>query len=381
MTLVRYSSFILLLAISGCTFIIGSPRESNDMGIGGTDLGQPDLGEIKPPGSDLSVSSISDLAIPPGSDLAIPPNSDLAIPPNSDFAISVLDLALPSNLDLASGPADFSTCGCTLPQVCCNGKCVDTTTAANCGGCGITCASGLCGNTIGTDTLPLEPSWSLTGSATDNTSLDGTIVLTTSAGHQSGSFIYSRPITTDNFNVSFEFKITPNANPANRGDGMGFMIEKNGSHALGNGGGGLGMTGLDGYGVELDLFNNAYPPNAGNGCGDADNNHVSVDSLTACLDWNHNAIPTTIPPPSGDLRNRTPSIDLADGAWHSCVIRKTTGFVSVLIDGGLVVGGIQLPGFQPGEQYYFGFAGATGDFANQQTIRNVHINFPTPRCL
>jgi hypothetical protein len=200
-------------------------------------------------------------------------------------------------------------------------------------------------------------------------------VLTDTRGNQATTVVYNDPMITDTFDVSFEVKITPNAQ---RGDGMGFMIEKAGKAVVGAKGGGLGMAGLNGYGVELDLFDNTRPATGMGGCGDSDNNHISVDSLDVCLDWNGNAVPTML---AKSPNLQTFSIDLADGVFHACAIHVVNGVVTVSLDGHTAVAGATLPAFQPGDMYYFGFSGGTGDFANRQEIKNVSIHFPTARCL
>jgi hypothetical protein len=161
-----------------------------------------------------------------------------------------------------------------------------------------------------------------------------------------------------------------------RGDGIGFMIEQAGASAVGGTGGGLGMTGLGGYGVELDLHDNGV-------CGDTSDDHVGVDDLGLCSA--SEGTPTSLFA-SGDL---SAVVDLGDAHWHTAQVILAQGAVSVTIDGTGVAKGVALPQLQVGARYYFGFAGATGGlFASdggpggyRQEVRNVSITFPTPRCL
>jgi hypothetical protein len=42
---------------------------------------------------------------------------------------------------------------------------------------------------------------------------------------------------------------------------------------------------------------------------------------------------------------------------------------------------VALTGFKSGDRYYFGFAGATGQFSERAELRNITVSFPTARCL
>ncbi|MGH7298246.1 MAG: lectin-like domain-containing protein, partial [Polyangiaceae bacterium] len=138
---------------------------------------------------------------------------------------------------------------------------------------------------------------------------------------------------------------------------------------------GLGMTGLGGYGVELDIYDNAV-------CGDTSGDHVGVDDLSLCD-------PSEGTPTSLAETDVSATVDLADAHWHAAEITLAQGAVSVSVDGAVVESGVALPGLQVGAPYYFGFAAGTGGLVPagggpggyRQEVKDVVITFPTPRCL
>jgi hypothetical protein len=217
--------------------------------------------------------------------------------------------------------------------------------------------------------MATQPSdWTFNGSATyDATAQTG--VLTPAVNSQTGTIIYQNAIVTDSFVVRFDFRISTRG-----ADGMGFMIEKAGNSVVGGGGDGLGMVGLDGYGVELDDYDNGL-------CSDFNDNHTAVDRLTAC---DVSGQPAALA--SSANLNAVYGYDIADGQWRTCTIHVANGAVSVTIDqdgssNRAALSNVRLTGFTTGDLYYFGFSGATGAFSQTQEIRNVTITFPTPRCL
>jgi hypothetical protein len=173
---------------------------------------------------------------------------------------------------------------------------------------------------------------------------------------------------TDSFDASFQFRI--GANGGGAWDGMGFMIEVNGPTALGSIGAGLGMEGLDGFGVELDIYNN-------NKCGDSNGNHVGIDRLSNCASGQ----PTSLFA-SPDL---TGTVTLDDANWHAAEVQLTAGTMTVRVDAHPVASGVALTGFAAGTSYYYGFAGgvggSSGSLGMQTEVKGVTVTFPSPRCL
>jgi hypothetical protein len=273
-----------------------------------------------------------------------------------------------------SASLDAGSASCDGGWILCGGACVDPTAdPANCNGCGHVCSSGRCGASV-TESLAAAPtSWKLNGSAFYNASAPSA-ELTPITNYVAGTFVYENPIVVDAFDVQFDFRL--GLQGGTRSDGIGFMIEQSGATAVGATGAGLGMTGLTGFGVELDLYDNAV-------CGDTNGDHVGVDDLTLC-DPGQGA-PTSLFA-SGDL---SAVVDLGDAHWHTAHVSLLQGAFSVTINGTQVASSIALPNLQVGAAYYFGFAGATGGLFQadggpggfRQEVRNVTITFPTPRCL
>jgi hypothetical protein len=292
--------------------------------------------------------------------------------------------APPTGADATSPPHDASSVDADAPEAApnpcdggllfCNGTCVDPASdPANCNGCGNVCATGTCGTKI-TESLGSAPTaWTFNGSATYNT-FAPSAELTPIANDQAGTFIYDNPIVVDAFDVTFEFRM--GLNGGTRGDGIGFMIEQTGAQAVGGEGAGLGMTGLTGYGAELDLYDNAV-------CGDTNGDHVGVDDLALCN--HHEGTPTSLFA-SGDL---SAMVDLGDAHFHQAEVTLAGGALSVSVDGTMEAQAVALPNLQTGAQYYFGFAGGTGGLVQadggaggyRQEVKDIVITFPTPRCL
>ena len=211
------------------------------------------------------------------------------------------------------------------------------------------------------------PNWTFNGSAVWDPAGPSARLTTAMTELVSGTVVYNHPIVTDSFDASFGFRI--GANGGGPYDGMGFMLEANGPTALGSTGGGLGMEGLDGYGVELDIYNNGK-------CGDSNGNHVGVDQLANC----GSGLLTSLFA-SQDL---TGTVTLDDAQWHTATVQLEAGTLTVSIDAH-EIGAVPLTGFAPGTTYYYGFAGAigggSGSLGMQTEVKDVTVTFPSPRCL
>jgi hypothetical protein len=266
-----------------------------------------------------------------------------------------------------------AVCGVDGGSIVCNGACVDPASDPhNCNACGNVCASGRCGTSIVESMASAPASWTLNGSATYDSSTPST-VLTPIGNSLAGSLVYAHPVVVDAFDLQFAFRMGFGGGV--RSDGMGFVLEQDGPTALGSNGGGLGMLGLAGYGIELDTYDNKT-------CGDVSADHVGVDSLSVCSP--DAGFPTSLV--STDV---TAIVDVGDAEWHEARVLLAKGAVSVSIDGHAIVTGQPLPGLQPGAPYYFGFTAATGGLHTpdggpggfRQEVNDVTITFPTARCL
>ncbi len=305
-------------------------------------------------------------------DLAIP--VDAAAPP---------DLARP-DLELAPG-ACKSVADCPPPAhgaaACTSGRCVAACDpgfgdcdgdfadgceadfagdAKNCGACGTACASGRCGSFIAASFAQQPVDWTFNGSARwDGTSLSG--VLTDAANSLAGTIVYSAPVVIDEFDLTFSFQIGGGSGA----DGMAFAVSGAGATSLGGGGGALGVASLPGWGVELDTYDN------NNGaCGDSDGNHVAVDDLAACGMGQPTSLAVAPAP-----------FALRDTGAHAAHVVLKNGLVTVSLDGQLVLDSVALPGFQAGQQRWLLFGAGTGGLNDRHEVRNVAIQFPSPRCL
>jgi hypothetical protein len=221
-----------------------------------------------------------------------------------------------------------------------------------------TCAVGtVCANSIQTDLVQPPQSWVFNGSASW-AAASSRAVLTPAVGAIAGTMIYKNPIVTDAFTVSFAFVI-------GGGDGLAFMIETQGSHALGSDGGGMGVAGLGGYAVELDTYDNGLM------CGDPDANHVGLDDLAGTCGMG-------LPVPLGSA---TVPVDLGDQQRHTARIQFDAGMVALVIDSGQPVTFI-IPGWVSGKAYYYGLGAGTGAAVGLQVVEGpLVIDFPTYRCL
>jgi hypothetical protein len=292
----------------------------------------------------------------------------------ADTGLDALTEAASGHDASTAGDGAAVPCGPDGGWIQCGTACVDpTNNPANCNGCGHVCSSGSCGSSV-TASLTTAPSgWTFNGSATYD-SFAPSAELTPIANDLAGSFVYDNPIVVDAFDVQFDFRM--GLNGGTRSDGIGFMIEQTGSTAVGGVGGSLGMAGLLGFGVEMDLHDNAV-------CGDTSGDHVGVDDLSVC-----NAMegtPTSLFA-TGDLSS---TVDLGDAHWHHAEVILANQAISVTVDGASMAQDVKLLTLQTGTPYYFGFAGATGGLVTadggpggfRQEVRNIVFKFPTPRCL
>jgi hypothetical protein len=262
---------------------------------------------------------------------------------------------------------------CATGQIVCNGVCVDPSSDPNnCNGCGNVCASGLCGASIRASMSGQPGRWSFNGTAYYDGSQRSAVMTDANVLFQAGSVVYRNAVVVDGFVAGFQFRM--GSGGGTRSDGMGFMLQTSGPTAVGGNGGALGMLGLGGYGVELDIYDNGA-------CGEVSGNHIGVDSLASCSA--NSGLPDSL-----DSTDVSSVLDLADGNWHTVTISMTGGALSVVVDDVGVLKGVALPGYSPTMPAYVGFGGATGGLVDstgnggyRSEVKNVSITFPSPRCL
>ncbi len=293
-------------------------------------------------------------------------------PPPTDAGADSNGNALDASPEAQTDAAVEVDCG--EGGIACGGSCVDPTRdPANCNGCGNVCHTGQCGTSLAADMQKPPAGWVFNGTAVYSAAGPSAAMTAPDVLYQAGSVIYKDAISVDEFTARFALRIGQGG--GSRNDGMGFTIQKNGPTALSGSGAGLGMTGLDGYGVEFDIFGNGS-------CGDISADHVGVDSLANCPEGS--SLPTSL-----FSTDATGIVDLADAQWHQVEIDLQGGAMSVHVDQRISIDRVSLPGFVPGTPYYFGFAGATGGIAGgpdggggyQTEVKDVTFAFPTPRCL
>jgi hypothetical protein len=273
-----------------------------------------------------------------------------------------------------AGTSDTGGSTCADGGIRCGGKCVDPATdPSNCNGCGKVCGSGICGTSISASMTSAPALWSFNGNAFYNSSAPSAELTREAQNQQAGTFVYANAIAVTSMSVSFSFRI--GLNGGLRSDGMGFMMQQGGANAVGAPGAGLGMAGLTGFGVELDIYDNGV-------CSDSNGNHVGIDDLSICD-------PQQGSPTSLAEQDVTSTLDLGDAHWHSAVIKIGSGGAGLTIDGTSVLSATPLIGFKSGTAYNIGFSGGTGGLVGpngspggyRQEVKNIVVSFPTPQCL
>ena len=149
------------------------------------------------------------------------------------------------------------------------------TDAKNCGVCGNSC-SGSCGTSVVASFATKPANWTFNGSAVYDANFKSGVLTDTNNNNEAGTIIFNDKIVVDRFTLDFDFQISAGSGA----DGMAFMIQQTGATAVGGTGSGFGVTGLSGYAVEFDTFNNGVL------CGDADANHVGIDDLKPYISCN-----------------------------------------------------------------------------------------------
>ena len=220
------------------------------------------------------------------------------------------------------------------------------------------CGAGYaCGTSFTAFTGSQPAGWQANGNAVYDTSGNSAQLTDNNTG-EVGTWIYAHELQIDTITVQFDFY-----NGVFTGaDGMGLMFEQNGPTALGGGAGGLGIAGLNGFGVEIDDYNNQA-------CLDDNQNHIGIDSLTLC----NNELPTML------TVNDSPGFETDDGNWHTMTVRVANGSFTVTADGHAEFTNYTPSGWSNGA-YYLGFGGGSGGLPNFHNVRNVTVTFQAAHC-
>jgi hypothetical protein len=293
--------------------------------------------------------------------------------------------------------ADQCTTNFCVTGVCCNTACAGggctSCAAAETGMANGTCAqvaagsacvgtAGTCGSQLSAFTGTQTATWMFNGNAAYDTTANTAVLVDGLSTGEAGTVIYKDAITASSFTVSYDFKFTTTSG---RADGLVFMLETDTNTSVGLPYGGFGALGLDGYGVELDIFDSG-PCDPGNG------NHAGIDMLSACA--TNGGIPSAIATSNdlfdGSLPNNGVG-DIGDGQWRTATLTFNAGSVSVAVTSPTTssfvsvpnLQNVALPGYVAGTPYYLGFAGGNGSngMASRAEIRNVTVSFSSVTCL
>jgi hypothetical protein len=263
--------------------------------------------------------------------------------------------------------------GCTGTFADCNGAVGDgcevdlATDPLHCGGCANACDGGACGATLIATMDAFPTGWAFNGDAFYDVTTASAVL--TATEDQTSTVIFATPILVDAFDLAFDFRIGGGASGAN---GLGLVLEKDGPHAVGTGARGIGMSGLTGYGVEIDTF----PDLSNVGPCEPQTEHVGFDDLsfsktsdTYCQEL-----------PNARSTNASLPFELRNTGWHTAQVHWAGGTVRVAIDGTTVVPTYAIAGYTP-SPYYVGFAAASGILRDRHEVRNVRFDFASGRCL
>ena len=185
-------------------------------------------------------------------------------------------------------------------------------------------------------------SWVFNGSA--NTS-GPNLVLTTTQSSVTGSAVFSSPVPSDGLRASF----TATIGGGTGADGMTFaMLDASVStpRSIGNGGGGLGFSGLSGIAVVLDTYKNGNDPS---------NNFIGLATAGTGSVLTYAATSTNI----ANLRTGS----------HSVLVTVVGDTVTVSLDGTQrLSANVNMPA-----SILTAFTGATGNVTDNHTVSNVSI--------
>jgi hypothetical protein len=204
----------------------------------------------------------------------------------------------------------------------------------------------------GTSTAPTSvpaPSaaWSLNGNASMSGSM---LVVTPNVADQAGSAFWTQSVDTTNLSAAFDLTIDQGTGA----DGATFAVLPASSVPTGVGlkGGGLGWSGLGGFAVTFDTYQNGTDPSA---------NFVGVATSANGDVITYAATNTTVPP----LKNATRHVVVTTGG----------GRVKVTIDGTQVLdaGGVTIPA-----SAIVGFSAGTGGMTDRHAITNTNITMTPP---
>ncbi|MEO6420053.1 MAG: MopE-related protein, partial [Polyangiaceae bacterium] len=192
---------------------------------------------------------------------------------------------------------------------------------------------------------PVNAHWAAPGDALIN-DVAGWARLTEAANNKSGALWWNASYTFDHFDMSTTIWMQ---NTGSGADGMTFAwVPGTNVTAIGGGGGGYGFTGLGGFAVAIDTYQNSGDPGA--------------PFLTIVNSANTRLITAAIP-------------NVRDGANHTLRVQLQSPNITVSIDGTVYVNNFAIPGYAPFAGHW-GFTAATGGSAESHYVGTISMSFP-----
>jgi hypothetical protein len=153
--------------------------------------------------------------------------------------------------------------------------------------------------------------------------LEDRLRLTADQDNQTGAaWLSSKQSVQDGFEATFQWQISRNVQ-AEGADGFAFVIQNASDLALGNGGAGIGYSGIaNSLAVEFDTLQNP-PEEFGGELGDPNDNHISVQSLGTLPNSANPAI---------SLGSTAIIPLLADGNAHNTKVVYVPGTLTIFLD-------------------------------------------------
>jgi hypothetical protein len=199
------------------------------------------------------------------------------------------------------------------------------------------------------DTRVASTVMSLNGSASQVWyGTDGYLELTTTGTNQAGTAFFIAPIPGDRFCASFDVWIGGGSG----GDGLSFaFLEESDPTLVGDWGEGLGVSGLNGFAVELDTYLNS-------GRGDPDGNHVAV---VDAWPMTHLLLDASVP-------------TLDSSSNHLVDVCYDQGLIDVEVDGAAVLS-VSSALYQPAE-WLVGVTAGTGSNTDYHVVDDLYLYCP-----
>ncbi|KAI0221263.1 Peptide-N(4)-(N-acetyl-beta- glucosaminyl)asparagine amidase [Massospora cicadina] len=208
---------------------------------------------------------------------------------------------------------------------------------------------------------------------------DQTIVLTKDLPDQAGSaFLKARIDVSRGFRLRFKFRVMGGGGA----DGLAVVFQAQGPTALGEGGCGLGYSGIaDGLALEFDTYRSF------DRCSDPDGNHISLQAGKLTADQKYSPV-TSHHNASLGWAPATRLPDFHTGVWFKVqVALLPTGHFQVSLqadDGGWVrvldIANVDFGQYANGHSLlYLGFSAATGGLCQSHTVSEVEVQLLNPR--